>query len=121
MELGSKTALARAVENVESKYEVVGVIEELRATLIMLESRIPSFFRGAEKVMKILKRSKYCVVQEKIHAMKQRNVLHSFSIPEVHKSHNKVMPSEEALKKLRGKFTLEYEFYEYVKSRLLAT
>ena len=46
MEVGSKKALARAKTNVEQAYPVVGVLEQLDATLTVLETRLPQFFRG---------------------------------------------------------------------------
>ena len=46
-EVGSKKALARAKANVEEAYPVVGVLEQLDATLTVLEARLPQFFRGA--------------------------------------------------------------------------
>ena len=46
-EVGSKKALARAKSNVEQAYPVVGVLEQLDATLTVLQQRLPQFFRGA--------------------------------------------------------------------------
>ena len=46
-EVGSREALARAKRNVEQAYPVVGVLEQLDATLEVLEARLPQFFDGA--------------------------------------------------------------------------
>ena len=45
--MGSREALARAKRNVEQAYPVVGVLEQLDASLEVLEARLPRFFRGA--------------------------------------------------------------------------
>ena len=45
-EVGSREALARAKTNVEQAYPVVGVLEQLDASLRVLEARLPRFFRG---------------------------------------------------------------------------
>ena len=43
----SKAAIARAKENVEKHYAVVGVLEEINKTLTVLEHFVPKYFRGA--------------------------------------------------------------------------
>ena len=62
MEFGSKPALARAMENVESKYELVGVLEELESTVRSLERGIPQFFQGAGNAMRKVHKSKKIVL-----------------------------------------------------------
>ena len=49
-EVGSKEALVKAKRNVEAAYPVVGVIEQLDATLTVLEKRLPYFFQGARNL-----------------------------------------------------------------------
>lgn len=44
--LGSEWALREAVLNLERSYRVVGVLEDLEATLAVLEAEVPRFFRG---------------------------------------------------------------------------
>ena len=48
--MGSRWALDRAKQNVETWYPVVGVLEELRDTIDMLEIKVPEFFRNASEV-----------------------------------------------------------------------
>ena len=66
MEFGSKPALARALENVESKYEVVGILEELESTVRSLEMRIPQFFHGAGNALRKVHKSKKIVLNMSI-------------------------------------------------------
>ena len=49
-EVGSREALVKAKRNVEAAYPVVGVIEQLDATLTVLEKRLPYFFQGARNL-----------------------------------------------------------------------
>ena len=49
-EVGSREALARAKRNVEQAYPVVGLLEQLDATLTILEARLPGFFRLARNL-----------------------------------------------------------------------
>lgn len=48
--LNNEWALQRAKNNVERYYPVVGVLEELNSTLRILESKLPYFFKGIQKV-----------------------------------------------------------------------
>ncbi len=48
--LGSRWALAEAKRNVEEWYPVVGVLEDMRSTLLLLEDRFPNFFAGVVKM-----------------------------------------------------------------------
>lgn len=41
-------ALQRAKKNIEKYFPVVGVLEELNATLAVLEHKIPMFFKGVQ-------------------------------------------------------------------------
>ena len=49
-EVGSREALARAKTNVEQAYPVVGVLEQLDASLRVLEARLPGFFHMARNL-----------------------------------------------------------------------
>ena len=49
-EVGSREALARAKTNVERAYPVVGVLEQLDATLEVFEARLPGFFHMARNL-----------------------------------------------------------------------
>ena len=59
-EVGSKEALVKAKRNVEAGYPVVGVIEQLDATLTVLEKRLPYFFQGARNLYLVLWQTKRC-------------------------------------------------------------
>ncbi|XP_060528606.1 uronyl 2-sulfotransferase-like isoform X2 [Cylas formicarius] len=50
MEPNNAWALKTAIENVEKYYPVVGVLEELNATLHVMEKQIPYFFKGAKDI-----------------------------------------------------------------------
>ncbi len=45
--LGSDWALAKAKENIEKWYLVVGILEDFNGTLAILEDKLPRFFRNA--------------------------------------------------------------------------
>jgi hypothetical protein len=48
--LNEQRALERAKANVERYFPVVGILEELNATLALLENRLPYFFRGVQEI-----------------------------------------------------------------------
>lgn len=48
--LNDPWALQAAKNNVERYYPVVGILEELNSTLEVLESNIPYFFKGVQKL-----------------------------------------------------------------------
>jgi dermatan/chondrotin sulfate uronyl 2-O-sulfotransferase UST len=48
--LNDQRSLERAKANVERYFPVVGILEELNATLAILENRLPYFFRGLQKI-----------------------------------------------------------------------
>ena len=50
----SQEVLQRAKANVEKAYPVIGVLEDLNKTLLVLESKLPHIFMGATKVLKYL-------------------------------------------------------------------
>ncbi|GFG32926.1 hypothetical protein Cfor_10405, partial [Coptotermes formosanus] len=50
MTLNDQRSLTRAKANVERYFPVVGILEELNATLALLEDRLPYFFRGLQKI-----------------------------------------------------------------------
>ncbi|KAJ8967668.1 hypothetical protein NQ314_002706 [Rhamnusium bicolor] len=71
--LNNEWALQTAKNNVERYYPVVGVLEELNATLEILEHNIPYFFKGAQRVyhrdlLKIYKIKKKSEVVRMVHA-----------------------------------------------------
>ncbi|XP_054256845.1 uronyl 2-sulfotransferase-like [Macrosteles quadrilineatus] len=97
MVLNDRWALERAKSNVERYFPVVGILEELNSTLVVLEKKLPYFFAGVQEIY-----------------FKQ--------LLEPHKNKNRQRPrhvSEEARKKLRSCLKLEYEFYYWLRRRLL--
>lgn len=88
----SEWALNQAKQNVESLYSVVGVMEEYRESLAVMEAYLPGWLGGANKV---------------------------FNSTTGHKNKNKHgMPSEEVLTILNERYKLDTEFYMFVKQRL---
>ncbi len=89
-------ALQLAKANVEKYYKVVGITEKTNETLAVLEDQMPEYFKGAQKL--------YHSHQEVV----------KFRYPNAHKK-----PVTEEVKQLvRANFTVEVEFYEYLKQRL---
>ncbi|KAL1132820.1 hypothetical protein AAG570_010772 [Ranatra chinensis] len=97
MMLNDEWALMQAKYNVEKYYPVVGVLEEMNATLSVLENKIPLFFRGIKE-------------------------MYFSQLSEPHFNKNKNRPanvSSGLQKQLEDKLKLEYEFYYWLKKRLL--
>ena len=93
---GNSKALALAKRNVEKYYAVVGVLEKMQESLEVLENYVPAFFKNARNVyQKMLK-------ETHINRNKQKP-----KVPQYVKNH------------LRSNFTLEIEFFEFCKQRLL--
>ncbi len=95
-EFGNRDALRQAMENVEKHYAVVGVVEQFQMSLEVMEKYIPRFFSGARDVHKQMK------------AMQQFN-----------KNKFKPKVAKWAKDMLRTNFSVEFEFYEFCKQRLL--
>nr|XP_022905320.1 uronyl 2-sulfotransferase-like [Onthophagus taurus] len=92
----NKWALNTAKLIVEKYYPVVGVLDELNATLAVLEKKIPYFFKG---------------VQEMYH--KDLLEQHHINVNE-----RKLKVTKSVRKYLKRLLITEYEFYEWIKSRL---
>ncbi|XP_044270735.1 uronyl 2-sulfotransferase-like [Tribolium madens] len=90
--LDNQWALQTAKSNVEKYYPVVGVLEELNATLGVLESELPYFFKGVQGVYKIINRFNRKKSAQQL--TKTRKQLHRI-------------------------LATEYDFYYWVKRRLL--
>ncbi|KAJ0178213.1 hypothetical protein K1T71_006036 [Dendrolimus kikuchii] len=92
----SLEALQRAKRVVEENYAVVGVLEDMNATLLAFENYVPRFFEGAKDLY-----------WEELNTFNQIN-RNAFK-PQV----------TEAVKQIvRANFTREIEFYEFCKQRL---
>ncbi|KAI8426164.1 hypothetical protein MSG28_005106 [Choristoneura fumiferana] len=92
----SLEALQRAKRVVEQQYAVVGVLEEMNATLLALERYIPRFFRGASRLY--------------------WDELNTFN--RINRNEFKPAVSEAVKQIVRANFTREIEFYEFCKQRL---
>ncbi|KPJ07242.1 Heparan sulfate 2-O-sulfotransferase pipe [Papilio machaon] len=92
----SREALQRAKRVVEQQYAVVGVLEDMNATLLAFERYIPRFFQGALNLY-----------WEELNTFNRIN-RNAFK-----------PPVSEAVKQIvRANFTREIEFYEFCKQRL---
>ncbi|XP_017035084.2 heparan sulfate 2-O-sulfotransferase pipe-like [Drosophila kikkawai] len=91
-------AIARAKQNVERDYSVIGSWEDVNVTLTVLEHYIPRFFKGSTDVY-------YEPIKGL--AFKKQNT-----------NHWKPKISERIKRIMRANFTQEYEFYHFCKQRL---
>ncbi|XP_034121496.1 heparan sulfate 2-O-sulfotransferase pipe-like isoform X7 [Drosophila guanche] len=91
-------AVARAKQNVERDFSVVGSWEDVNVTLAVLEHFIPRFFRGSTELY-------YEPVKGL--AFRKRNT-----------NHWKPKISERIKRIMRANFTQEYDFYYFCKQRL---
>jgi hypothetical protein len=88
-------ALAKAKDNVEKYFAVVGVLEDMDRSLELLENYVPRFFRDARSVYKELMRATH-----------------------VNKNIFKPKTPSDIRQSLMANFSMEIEFYEYCKQRL---
>jgi dermatan/chondrotin sulfate uronyl 2-O-sulfotransferase UST len=86
-------ALQTAKNNVEKYYPVVGVLEELNATLEVLEHEIPYYFKGVENMYK-------------------KKMIDTFN------RKKSKQPQATTRKRLKRILAKEYDFYNWVKRRL---
>ncbi|EFA10533.1 uronyl 2-sulfotransferase [Tribolium castaneum] len=91
--LDNQWALQTAKNNVEKYYPVVGVLEELNATLEVLENEIPYFFKGVQGVYR----------KKMISRFNRRKTS---------------QPVTKTRKQLHRILATEYDFYYWVKRRL---
>lgn len=89
----SEHLLERAKRNIERYYILVGLTEEINATVILLETLLPDLLHGLRRVYRT-------VVAEKRHDYATKN---------------KVPPSNETIAILKEKLKDEYELYYFVK------
>ncbi|KAH8332252.1 hypothetical protein KR074_011650, partial [Drosophila pseudoananassae] len=91
-------AIARAKQNVERDFSVVGTWEDVNVTLTVLEHYIPRFFKGVTDLY---------YEPEVGPAFKKMNT-----------NHWKPKISERIKRIMRANFTQEYDFYHFIKQRL---
>ena len=89
-------ALQIAKSNVERFYPVVGVVENINMTLMILEAKMPQYFKGAFE--------EYYTGEG---VMSKRN-----------KNHEKKEVSQDVINMIKKNITYEYEFYNFCKQRL---
>ena len=91
----NKVALEIAKSNVKKYYSVVGITENIKDTLRVMEDKLPEFFSGSYN----------------LYLEKHKSLTHN---------RNKFKPfvSELTKKLLRSNFTHEIEFYNFCKERL---
>ncbi|KAJ1531460.1 hypothetical protein ONE63_000138 [Megalurothrips usitatus] len=90
-------ALKRAMANIDQYYPVVGVLEELNATLAVLETRLPLFFSGVRDVYR-----------------------HQLREPHINWDRRKLLNFKpEIREKVQKRLALEYELYIWAKQRLM--
>ena len=95
-DFGSPEALELAKRNVERYYSVVGVVEKMSESLQVLENYVPAYFRYARKIYKEIMNEE---------------------LVNINKGKPKV--SKEVKQLIKQNFTLEIEFYEFCKRRLM--
>ncbi|XP_070554801.1 uronyl 2-sulfotransferase-like [Ptychodera flava] len=91
-------ALETAKRNVVEKYVFVGIMEDFERSLRIFQYLMPQFFRSAPKAYKIIKR---------------KNVMSKF------KSVSRKESPETVKEIMRGRMYLDYEFYNFIKERML--
>ncbi|CAB3365002.1 Hypothetical predicted protein [Cloeon dipterum] len=97
-QLNNRDALERAKSNVEKYFKVVGVLENLNETLSVLERSLPRYFRGVQELY-------FNELQTEMKYNKNKN--------------NPRKMKESTRRKLESSLKLEYDFYYFVKKRLL--
>ncbi|XP_017768852.1 PREDICTED: uronyl 2-sulfotransferase-like [Nicrophorus vespilloides] len=92
--LNDDWALDQAKSNVERYYSVVGILEEVNATLQVFEKDVPFFFKGVQRLY-------------------YRDLLQPF-----HRNRKMIKASDKFRKYAKLILAKEYEFYEWSKRRL---
>ncbi len=121
----------KAKENIEKWYSVIGILEDLDATLKVLEAALPSFFRDATKFYNYVKGT-----QDITWSVGFKSILFLGPAPKVDRSNmikvrlkrgaviNKndmnVGISDVNRVALKRKLSKEYDLYDFVKQRLYA-
>ncbi|XP_070568988.1 uronyl 2-sulfotransferase-like isoform X2 [Ptychodera flava] len=91
----SRWSLEKAISNLEEKFLVVGFIEDLEASLQVLEILLPQMFEGAAEIYKLPAASKTARTSTK----------------------HKVAATEEVRNILKSRLPYEYEFYDFAKKK----
>ncbi len=101
LRVGERTALAVAKANLERHYATVGLAEDLPTSFRVMEQLLPRFFAGASRIFARMERSDG--------QQYRRN----------EGDHKDYYVSNEALAVLRANMSLELEFYEFSRQRLV--
>ena len=94
-QFNNKIAFEIAVSNVQNYYSVVGITEEMKQSLTVLEKKLPNFFNGVSEL-----------IANEVPKDK-RNI-----------NHFKPKISEHVKDLLKANFTYEIAFYKFCKHRL---
>lgn len=113
--MNNKWAFEQAKSNVEKYYPVVGVLEEVNTTLEVFESKLPYFFKGIQKLYYRDLLRNYLFANKLYHII---NVLHLFLEQFHSQNKNKPVISDKARSYFQEILIKEYEFYEWIRSRL---
>ena len=102
--------MEKAKFNAEEYYSVIGVLEYLETSLIVMDHYLPRYFRGASELYQ-----KMAIKSLKGKTGPQNRTMQFKKNSSPHKTEI----NAEAKAILRANMTLEFEFYEFVKQRLL--
>ena len=92
--LGHAKAVEKAKENIEKSFMVVGTLEEMDKTIMVMECVMPDYMKGLIE-------------------MNQQTNIHK------HSKHDKVIPlSSKAREVMKSRLSKEYELYDFVKEKL---
>ena len=107
----SREALEEAKVVVERSYPVVAVLELWEESLQVLEHVLPHFFTGATQM--------YAKKKKEVSWSSDQTVILLFQIRGMSQNFHKGAVSEEIKALVRKNFSMEIEFYEFTKKRLL--
>eukprot|EP00092_Neocalanus_flemingeri_P061716 GFUD01074283.1.p1 GENE.GFUD01074283.1~~GFUD01074283.1.p1 ORF type:complete len:192 (+),score=62.62 GFUD01074283.1:1-576(+) len=94
LSLGHENAVEKAKENIEKSFLVVGTLEEIDKSIMVMQSIMPEYMTGL------------VTLNQQPH-------------PHKHSMHGKVIPiSSKAREVMKARLSREYELYEFVRNRL---
>ena len=91
----NKIAFEIAISNVQNYYSVVGITEEMKKSLTVMEKKLPNFFNGVS-----------ALIENEVPKDK-RNI-----------NHFKPKVSQHVKDLLKANFSYEFDFYQFCKNRL---
>ncbi|XP_070531666.1 uronyl 2-sulfotransferase-like [Ptychodera flava] len=94
----SQWTLREAIRNALNEYVFVGILEEMNASMKILEVLLPRYFQGASKYLEYLETQG---AQQNMHAIKK----------------SEAPPSEKVVEIMKKRLAIEYEFYNTIRDR----